>query len=126
MLKPTLYRSVFCFPAFDVRCFLFKFTEITILMGMDTVTAQLVFGIIVIVIAIGLIYWINRRKFYRRNGMGAEGFSSFEASVFTRFIERVGKWIAYALIIVGIVCIWTYNQMKKDRQEVKTEQPARR
>ena len=58
--------------------------------------------------------------------MGAEGFSSFEASVFTRFIERVGKWIAYALIIVGIVCIWTYNQMKKDRQEVKTEQPARR
>ena len=30
---------------------------------MDTVTAQLVFGIIVIVIAIVLIYWINRRKF---------------------------------------------------------------
>lgn len=41
---------------------------------MDTVTAQLVFGIIVIVIAIVLIYWINRRKFYRRNGMGAEDF----------------------------------------------------
>lgn len=93
---------------------------------MDTVTARLVFGIIVIVIAIVLIYWINRRKFYRRNGMGAEGFSSFEASVFTRFIERVGKWIAYALIVVGIVCIWTYNQMKKDKekekQEVKIEQ----
>ena len=97
---------------------------------MDTVTAQLVFGIIVIVIAIVLIYWINRRKFYRRNGMGAEGFSSFEASVFTRFIERVGKWVAYALIIIGILFIWSYTQMKKDKekeqQEIKTEQPVPR
>lgn len=97
---------------------------------MDTVTAQLVFGIIVTVIGIGLIYWINRRKFYRRSPMGAEGFSSFEASVFIRFIERVGKWIAYALIIVGIVCFWTYSQIKKDKdkqqQEVQTEQPAPR
>lgn len=94
---------------------------------MDTVTAQLVFGIIVIGIAIGLIYWINRRKFYRRNAVGAEGFSSFESSVFTRFIERVGKWIAYTLIIIGIVCIWTYTQMKKnnEEQEVKTEQPVK-
>ena len=97
---------------------------------MDTVTAQLVFGIIVIVIAIVLIYWINRRKFYRRNGMGAEGFSSFEASVFTRFIERIGKWVAYALIIIGILLIWSYTQMKKDKekqkQKVKTEQPVPR
>ena len=92
---------------------------------MDTVTAQLVFGIIVIVVGIGLIYWINRRKFYRRNAMGAEGFSSFEASVFTRFIERIGNWIAYLLIIVGAICIWTYSQMKKDKEkqpDVKMEQ----
>ncbi len=84
---------------------------------MDTVTAQLVFGIIVIAVGIGLIYWINRRKFYRRSPMGAEGFSSFEASVFIRFIERVGKWVAYALIILGIVCIWTYSQVKKDKEK---------
>lgn len=95
---------------------------------MDTVTAQLVFGIIVAVIGIGLIYWINRRKFYRRNAVGAEGFSSFEASVFTRFIERIGKWLAYVLIIVGVICFWTYSQIKKDKQqqEVKVEQPVQR
>ena len=96
---------------------------------MDTVTAQLVFGIILILVGIGFIYWISRRKFYRRNAMGAEGFSSFEASVFTRFAEGIGKWLAYAMIIVGAVCIWTYSQMKKDiekKQEVKTEQPAQR
>lgn len=93
---------------------------------MDAVTSQLVMGIIPTVIGIGLIYWINRRKFYRRNGMGAEGFSSFEASVFTGFIERVGKWIAYILIILGVLTIWSYTQMKKtkEKQAVKTEQIA--
>lgn len=88
---------------------------------MDPTTAQLVFGIVVIVIAMGLIYWINRRKFYRRNAVGAEGFSSFEASVFIRFIERMGKWIAYVLIIVGIICIWTFTQIKKDEKKQRTE-----
>lgn len=95
---------------------------------MDTVTAQLMFGIILIIVGIGLIYWISRRKFYRRNGMGAEGFSSFEASVFTRLIEWVGRLLAFTLIVVGVICIWTYSQMKKDKekQEIKTEQPAQR
>ena len=97
---------------------------------MDAVTSQLVLGIIPLVIGIGLIYWVSRRKFYRRNAVGAEGFSSFEASVFTRFIERIGKWVAYALIIIGILFIWSYTQMKKDKekeqQEIKTEQPVPR
>ena len=97
---------------------------------MDAVTSQLVLGIIPLVIGIGLIYWVNRRKFYRRNAVGAEGFSSFEASVFTRFIERIGKWCAYALIIIGILFVWSYSQMKKEKEkkqsEVKTEQPAQR
>ena len=92
---------------------------------MDAVTSQLVMGIIPLVIGIGLIYWISRRKFYRRNAMGAEGFSSFEASVFIRFIERIGKWIAYVLIIIAILFIWSHSQMKKNKekkqQEVKTE-----
>lgn len=90
---------------------------------MDTVTAQLVFGIILIVVGIGFIYWINRRKFYRRNGMGAEGFSSFEASVFTRLIEWVGRLLAFALIVVGAICIWTYSQMKKDKEKQQVEIP---
>ena len=84
---------------------------------MNAVTSQLVMGIIPLVIGIGLIYWIKRRKFYKRNAVGAEGFSSFEASVFIRFIERVGRWIAYALIILGILLIWSWRQMKKDKEK---------
>ena len=95
---------------------------------MDAVTSQLVLGIIPLVIGIGLIYWVSRRKFYRRNAVGAEGFSSFEASVFIRFVERIGKWIAYVLIITGILFIWSYSQMKTEKEkkqsELKTEQPA--
>jgi hypothetical protein len=88
-------------------------------------TAQSAFGVIPMVIGVGLIYWINRRKFNRRNVAGLEGFSSFEKSVFVRFIERIGKWIAYALILIGILSIWANSQIKKDKekqqQKVKTE-----
>ena len=81
---------------------------------MDAITSQLVLGIIPLVIGIVLIYWINRRKFYRRNSSGLEGFSSFESSIFIRFIERIGKWIALVLIILSILTLWSYSRMKKD------------
>lgn len=82
-------------------------------------TSTLVIGIIALVLAIGLIYWISRRKFYRRNAMGAEGFSSFEASVFVRFLERISKWLAYALIIFGLLSIWTSSRIEKNKQKVE-------
>ncbi len=80
-------------------------------------TFSLVFGIITLVLGIGLIYWINRRKFYRRNVAGLEGFSSFESSVFVRLLERIGKWLAYALIIVGILSLLMYSSEKKNIKE---------
>lgn len=97
---------------------------------MNPVTSQLILGIIALALGIGLIYWINRRKFYRRNVAGLEGFSSFEASVFVRFMERIGKWLAYGLLLLGILFLWIYSSEKGDKekqqQEVKTEQPAQR
>ncbi|AZA56482.1 molybdenum ABC transporter permease [Chryseobacterium shandongense] len=90
----------------------------------------LIMGIIALVLGIGLIYWISRRKFYRRNGMGAEGFSSFEASVFIRLIERVGKWIAYALIIFGLLGVWASTKGDKNKEDYrrmqKIEQSSRK
>ena len=92
---------------------------------MDAVTSQLVLGIIPLVTSIGLIYWISRRKFYRRNMAGLEGFSSFEASLFVRFLERIGKWLAYGFIVISILFLWSYSRMKKDKEKqqqgVKTE-----
>ena len=79
--------------------------------------ASLVIGIIFSVAGLGLRYWINRRKFYRRGPMGAEGFSSYESSVFIKLIERVGKWVAYALIVFGLLSLWVYSREKKDKEK---------
>lgn len=65
-------------------------------------TPLLVMGIGFLILGLALRYWINRRKFYRRGPAGAEGFSSYERSVIITLVERFGKWIAYALIILGI------------------------
>lgn len=78
----------------------------------------LVLGIIALVLGLGLRYWINRRKFYRRSPTGAEGFSSYEKSVFIRFVERIGKWIALALIIFGLLFLWSYSRQKKASEKV--------
>lgn len=79
--------------------------------------ASLVMGIIALVLGVGLRYWINRRKFYRRSPSGAEGFSSYEKSVAIKFIERIGKWAAYALIILGVLFVWSYARQKKAKEK---------
>jgi preprotein translocase subunit SecG len=83
---------------------------------------SLVLGIIALVIGIGLRYWINRRKFYRRGVAGLEGFSSYEKSVFVRFLERIGKWVAYLLIIIGLLCLWTSTRVEKDEKKLQQQQ----
>lgn len=83
--------------------------------------ASLIIGILFLVLGLGLRYWINRRKFYRRGPMGAEGFSSYEKSVAIKLIERLGKWIAYAMIIFGLLALWAYSREKKEREKTKVE-----
>jgi membrane protein DedA with SNARE-associated domain len=84
--------------------------------------ASLVLGIIALVLGLGLRYWINRRKFYRRSPMGSEGFSSYEKSVAVTFLERVGKWLAYALIIFGLLFLWSYYRQKKAKEKTEVLQ----
>ncbi|BAP31919.1 molybdate ABC superfamily ATP binding cassette transporter [Chryseobacterium sp. StRB126] len=57
--------------------------------------------------------------------MGAEGFSSYEKLVGIKFIEKVGKWIAYALIIFGLLSLWVYSREKneKEKQNVEIQKP---
>ena len=78
--------------------------------------SSLVIGIIFLVAGLGLRYWLNRRKFYRRGPMGAEGFSSYESSVIIKLLEKFGKWVAYGLIIFGLLSLWVYSREKKDRE----------
>lgn len=79
---------------------------------------SLVLGIIALILGLGIRYWINRRKFYRRSPTDAEGFSSYEKSVFVNFMERTGKWIAYLLIIFGILFLWTYYRQVQKKVKI--------
>lgn len=83
--------------------------------------SSLVIGIIFLLLGLALRYWINRRKFYRRSSTGAEGFSSYEKSVAIQFVERIGKWLAYALIIFGLLSLWVYSREKKEILSKNTE-----
>ncbi|MES2267064.1 MAG: molybdenum ABC transporter permease [Bacteroidota bacterium] len=88
--------------------------------------ASLVIGILFLVLGLGLRYWINRRKFYRRGPMGSEGFTSYEKSVAIKLLERLGKWIAYAMIVFGLLALWAYSREKKEKAQQNTEQPTQR
>ena len=77
----------------------------------------LVLSMLALLSGFGLRYWINRRKFYRRSPLGAEGFSSYEKSVVVSFLERTGKWIAYILIIFGLLFYWSYSRQKKEKEK---------
>ena len=80
--------------------------------------STLVLSILALLSGFGMRYWINRRKFYRRSSLGAEGFSSYEKSVFISFLERTGKWIAYILIVFGLLFLWSYSRENKDSKEM--------
>ncbi|WP_269225254.1 molybdenum ABC transporter permease [Flavobacterium eburneipallidum] len=85
-------------------------------------TPALVLSILALVCGFGLRYWINRRKFYRRSPTGAEGFWSYEKSVFISFLERTGKWIAYVLIVLGLLFLWSHSRQKKEKdKEIQIE-----
>lgn len=60
-------------------------------------------GIIILLVGIALRYWINRRRFYRRNVAGKETFSSYEKAVIVRILEKFGKLIAWVLILFGLL-----------------------
>ncbi|SKA33157.1 hypothetical protein SAMN04488128_103780 [Chitinophaga eiseniae] len=80
--------------------------------------SSLVLGLVFLLPGLALRYWINRRKFYRRGPMGAEGFSSYESSWIITLVERVGKWVAYALIILGVGMLWVYWRERKEKEKI--------
>ncbi|MCT1524012.1 molybdenum ABC transporter permease [Sphingobacterium hotanense] len=82
--------------------------------------ASLVLGVLALVSGLGLRYWINRRRFYRRSPTGAQGFSSYEKSVIVTNAERVGKLVAIVLIIFGVLFLWSYSRQKKASEKASS------
>jgi len=84
----------------------------------------LIMGSLALSIGLLLWYWIGKRQFGRRNSNGVEGFTSYEKAVVIRFFERIGRWLAYILIIAGVLFLWGYSREEKEmEQQAVTEKP---
>ena len=77
----------------------------------------MIMGILALSIGIFIWFWINKRQFNRRNVAGLEGFSSYEKSVIVRLLEKIGRWVAFLLILAGIVFLWGYSKQKKKMEQ---------
>ena len=87
----------------------------------------LIWGVLALSIGMGLRYWIGKRRFNRRNVAGLEGFSSYGKSIVIPWVERIGKLVAYALIIFGIMWLWIYvdeRKRLKEKENPPIEQPV--
>jgi hypothetical protein len=58
-----------------------------------------------LVIGILLKHFIGRRRFYRRNSLGGEGFKNYRSSLITPFWENLLTLAGGLLIIFGIIAL---------------------
>lgn len=65
----------------------------------------IIFGILALVIGILLKLFIGRRRFYRRNSLGGEGFKNYRSSLITPFWENLLTLAGGLFIIFGIIAL---------------------
>ena len=63
------------------------------------------FGVGLFIAGCVINYRIGRRRFSRRSITGMEVFRSYEHAWGTRLLERVGRLIAFLLIIAGLMIV---------------------
>lgn len=65
----------------------------------------IIFGVLTLIIGIALKLIIGRRRFYRRDSMGGEGFKNYRNALLTPFWESILAFIGGLLIILGILAL---------------------
>jgi len=73
-------------------------------MGRNNI-AFIVIGVVALTIGIALKLLVSRRRFYRRNQAGLQGFKNYPAAVIIPFFGTILIFIAWLLIVVGILCL---------------------
>ena len=64
---------------------------------------NLIWAIVFIAGGFILRFQINKRQFNRRNMAGVEEFKSYGNAYATQMIEKVGRYVGFFLIIIGII-----------------------
>lgn len=68
---------------------------------------------VIFIVGASLRYWVNRRRFNRRNFSGIETFKSYEHKTGVRFMDQLFKLIAWLLMLGGAILffmIWVGNR----------------
>lgn len=61
----------------------------------------LIFGAVMILLGCYTFYWLRRRNFHRRNGLGVECFTSYASMIWTRNWEFIARLTAFAFLLLG-------------------------
>jgi hypothetical protein len=59
-------------------------------------------AVTLVILAVAINILINRRRFYRRGAGGLQHFNSYGKAVFNTWLERLGKLLAIALVLLAI------------------------
>ncbi len=62
---------------------------------------MLLVHIIILAAGIAGVFYVHRRKFYRRNRAGVEEFRSFGSAVGARFLEELISIVSFLAILFG-------------------------
>lgn len=72
-------------------------------------TAFFIAGVVLVVLSGVLHFFLQRRRFYRRNQAGIERFTSYSSSLFTRFFEGLLRLLSIAMFLGGLfLCFISY------------------
>jgi len=73
-------------------------------MGRNNI-AFIIIGAIALASGIALKLYVGRKRFYRRNQAGLQGFKNYGNAVIIPVIESILLYIGWLLILVGILSI---------------------
>ncbi|MEI9958323.1 MAG: hypothetical protein WDM90_18925 [Ferruginibacter sp.] len=78
---------------------------------------------VLFILGIGLLYFVGRRKFNRRNFVGLEAYKTYEHAVANRVLNTVLKILAFFLIVGGIGnCIGNMMSEVKAYKEIQNQE----
>ncbi len=66
---------------------------------------DLLIGVIFVLLAVGGIFFVKRRSFYRRNMAGVEEFESFSSVVLNRGLEKILSILSVVFFMMGVLLI---------------------
>lgn len=65
----------------------------------------IIVGILALIIGTALKLFIGRRRFYRRNPAGGQGFKNYRSALLTPFWENILTFTGGVLIILGVISL---------------------